>query len=287
MTEGTLLTPLSIVLAFIGVIEATLAFRVTGLQGQAQMVFVWFMVTFPAAVLIGFFYVQITSPVSWYPPSELNKTSMERLQFLDRSSQKLASIEFIDASNLAKSQTIGSVPPASQAIDLYKEGKYEQALSLFREALETYKQTPNPSKEQLREIAQTRANIGVTLSSSGRYSEALASLQASLEIYEKVGDELAIPAVLNNLASVYKNMGRYEEATAVYNRSLSLTEKSFGSAHPDVAITLNNLGSVYAAIGDYDKALALFQRSEAIYEKALGPDHPQIAASLNNLGSIY
>lgn len=144
MTEGTLLTPLSIVMAFIGVIEATLAFRVTALQGRAQMIFVWFMVTFPAAVLAGFFYIQITSPISWYPPSELNKTTTERLKFLDRSSQKLASIELIDAANVSKSRTIGSVPQASSAIELYQAGKYEEAVKLFREELTAQRQIPNP-----------------------------------------------------------------------------------------------------------------------------------------------
>jgi len=86
MNSDTLLTPLSIVMAFIGVIEATLAYRVTSLQGKAQMIFVCFLVTFPALVLIGFFYVQLTDPVSWYPPSELNKTSIEHLNFLKQKS---------------------------------------------------------------------------------------------------------------------------------------------------------------------------------------------------------
>jgi hypothetical protein len=54
------------------------------------------MVKFSAAVLVVFFYVQITSPISWYPPSELNKTATDRLQFLDHTSQKIASIEFIE-----------------------------------------------------------------------------------------------------------------------------------------------------------------------------------------------
>ena len=83
METQTILTPLSIVLAFIGVIEATLAYRVTSLQGKAQMIFVWFMVTFPALVLAGFFYVQLTAPLSWYPPSELQQASSDHLSFLD------------------------------------------------------------------------------------------------------------------------------------------------------------------------------------------------------------
>ncbi len=83
METETILTPLSIVLAFIGVIEATLAYRVTALQGRAQMIFVWFMVTFPALVLAGFFYVQLTAPLSWYTPSELQKASSDHLSLLD------------------------------------------------------------------------------------------------------------------------------------------------------------------------------------------------------------
>jgi tetratricopeptide (TPR) repeat protein len=273
-------------MAFIGVIEATFAFRVTALQGKPQMVFVWFMVTFPAAVLAGFFYVQITSPVSWYPPSELSKTSTEKLRFLGGSSQKLSSIEFIDASNPSKSKTIASAPQA-EAIDLYKEGKYEAAVNAFQKTLKIYQRNPNPSKEELPEIAQTKANIGVALSSTGKYPEALASLRESLSAYEKIGDKAAMPSVLNNLASVYKNMGRLEEAKAYYERSLTLTEELRGPNDPDAAIVLNNLGSVYVAMGDLDRALLLFQRSLSIYEKMLGPDHPQTAAALNNLASVY
>ncbi len=88
MTE-TLLTPLSIVMAFIGVIEATLGYRVVTLQGRAQMIFVWFMVTFPLLILVGFFYVQLTAPLSWYPPSELNKASLSHLEMLKQTSNKV------------------------------------------------------------------------------------------------------------------------------------------------------------------------------------------------------
>ena len=47
------------------------------------------------------------------------------------------------------------------------------------------------------EIAQTRTNIGVTFGSINQYPEALESLQAALEIYETLGDELAVPAILS------------------------------------------------------------------------------------------
>jgi len=287
MKDGTLLTPLSIVLAFIGVIEATLAYRVTSLEGTAQMIFVWFMVTFPAAVLAGFFYIQITAPLSWYPPSELNKTTTEHLQFLDKVSQKLISVEMLDNANLTKSKTVGGTPLTSQAIELYRKGEYQQALELFKKAIVLETESKQPSSTNSREVAQTQTNIGATLSSLGRYEEALAAFQRALHLYKQSGDESSIGVLLNNIGSVYKNMGRYEKAVEAYERSLEIAKKLYGNNHPDTAIIVNNLGSVYAAMGDYERALALFQQSLSVYDKILGPEHPQTATSLNNLASIY
>ena len=287
MNDGTLLTPLSIILAFIGVIEATLAYRVTSLDGTAQMIFVWFMVTFPAAVLAGFFYIQITAPLSWYPPSELNKTSKEHLQFLDKTSQKLISVEMLDTANLTQSKTIGGTPLTSQAIELYRKGDYQQALELFEKAITLETHNTLPSSIRTKDVAQTQTNIGATLSSLGRYDEALVAFQRALELYQQSGDESSIGVLLNNIGSVYKNMGRFEDAVEAYQRSLEISNKLYGSDHPDTAITINNLGSVYAAMGDYDRSLALFQQSLSVYEKILGPEHPQTATSLNNLASMY
>jgi tetratricopeptide (TPR) repeat protein len=220
MNGGTLLTPLSIVLAFIGVIEATLAFRVTSLDGTAQMIFVWFMVTFPAAVLAGFFYIQITAPLSWYPPSELDKASTKHLQFLDKSSQKLISVEMLDSANLSQSKTIGGTSLTSQAIELYRKGDYQQALNLFEKAVLLEADITAASGANVREVAQTQTNIGTTLSSLGRYEEAIVAFKRALELYQKSGDESSTGVVLNNIGSVYKNMGRYEEAVATYELSL-------------------------------------------------------------------
>ena len=173
MKDGTLLTPLSIVLAFIGLIEATLAYRVTSLAGTAQMIFVWFMVTFPALVLSGFFYIQITNPLSWYPPIELDKTSVERLKFLDRSPEKLISVQLLDETGNGSSKIFGeeaSLP--SQALNLYERGKYEEALDLFEAAVKQESQTKGVLPALQSEVAATHVNLGTTLSTLGRYEEA-------------------------------------------------------------------------------------------------------------------
>jgi len=224
MKDGTLLTPLSIVLAFIGVIEATLAYRVTSLQGNAQMIFVWFMVIFPALVLAGFFFVQITNPLSWYPPSELDKTSVERLQFLGNSSPKLLSFEVLSANEKGKSVTFAQEASiGTQALDLYEEGKYEAALKLFEKAVSI--KTANPEiRPNPSDLATTYVNMGTTLTSLGRLDEAEKQFQKALEIYEKIGDKASISISLNNLGSVYKARGQLDLAIDAFQKSLSISD---------------------------------------------------------------
>jgi tetratricopeptide (TPR) repeat protein len=287
MKDGTLLTPLSIVLAFIGVIEATLAYRVTALQGSAQMIFVWFMVIFPALVLAGFFYVQISNPLSWYPPSELDKTSVERLQFLGGSSPKLLSFEFLSGEKEGGSVTFAQEASlGSQALDLYEKGKYEEALKLFEKAVnvkgESEAAQSNPS-----DLAATYVNKGTTLTSLGRLNEAEESFQKAISLYESIGDTASLSIALNNLGSVYKARGDLNKAIEAYQKSLAISEKIFGSSHPDTATSLNNLASVYAAMGDLDKAESLFMKALEINKSIFGSEHPRTASSLNNLASVY
>ena len=57
-------------------------------------------------------------------------------------------------------------------------------------------------------------------------------------------------------------------------RSLAISEKALGPAHPDVAASLNNLAALYDAQGRYAEAEPLHQRSLAILEKVFGPQRP-------------
>jgi tetratricopeptide (TPR) repeat protein len=283
MKSGDFLTPLSIVLVFIGVIEATLAYRVTALSGTAQMIFVWFMVTFPALVLAGFFYIQITNPLSWYPPSELDRTTIERLQLLNGSGVKFLSTQLLSGTSTTKTSTMGveaSLPP--QADKLYQEGQYQEALRLYRAALDA------ASREgSIAEVAKITANIGVTLSSIGKYEEALAKFQRALEINREIGDRQSEGITLNNIASVYGNLGMYKEAEASYQAALEISRQTLGSEHPDTISQLSNLASLYANMDRLQESEALTQEALALSERVLGHDHPRTATILNNLGTLY
>jgi len=89
------------------------------------------------------------------------------------------------------------------------------------------------------------------------------------------------------LAELYREQGKYDDAEPLYKRALEISEKSLGSAHPDVASSLNNLASLYQHQGKYDDAEPLFKHALVIREKSLGSAHPDVASSLNNLASLY
>jgi hypothetical protein len=53
-----------------------------------------------------------------------------------------------------------------------------------------------------------------------------------------------VGASLNNLAVLLNETNRNAEAEPLYRRALTISEKSLGPDHPDVAYRLNNLATL-------------------------------------------
>ncbi|NEU73123.1 CHAT domain-containing protein [Hassallia byssoidea VB512170] len=173
-----------------------------------------------------------------------------------------------------------------QVLQLYKEGKYSQAIPLAERALEIREKLLG--KENL-DVAGSLNNLAFLYQHQGSYQKAEPLYVRSLAIFEKaLGKEHPLVATsLNNLAELYRVQGSYQKAEPLYLRSLAIDEKALGTEHPDVAIDLNNLALLYQAQGSYQKAEPLYVRALAIWEKVLGKKHPNVATSLNNLGVLY
>ena len=99
---------------------------------------------------------------------------------------------------------------------------------------------------------------------------------------ERVSD---ICLAVSTLLSQAGRYGLFNERLRL--RTLSISKKTLGLDHPDVATSLNSLGLLYQEQGDYVKTLPLHERALAIREKALGKDHPDVGMSLNNLAEMY
>jgi tetratricopeptide (TPR) repeat protein len=67
---------------------------------------------------------------------------------------------------------------------------------------------------------------------------------------------------------------------------LAISEKSYGTEHPMVAIRLNNLAALTYATNRLAEAEPLLRRALAIAENSYGQEHPDVAIKLNNLAQL-
>ena len=130
-----------------------------------------------------------------------------------------------------------------QGLSLYKAGQYEQAVPLWRKALELGEQEYGPVHPTTAGLINDLAQLYRLL---GRYAEAEPLYKRALAIREMAlgPDHPDVGESLNNLALLYKTQGRYSQAEPLYRRDLAILEKALGKAHPYVATNLNNLALV-------------------------------------------
>jgi CHAT domain-containing protein/tetratricopeptide (TPR) repeat protein len=173
-----------------------------------------------------------------------------------------------------------------QVVQLYKQGKYPEAIPLAERALAIREKTLGPAHPA---VAQSLNSLAELYRVQLQYSQAEPLFQRALAIREKAldPDHLDMSQSLNNLAFLYYEQGQYDQAKPLFQRALAIREKALGSDHLYVSASLNNLALLYYYQGQYGQAELLQQRVLAIREKALGSDHPYVAASLNNLALLY
>ena len=173
-----------------------------------------------------------------------------------------------------------------QVQELFKAGKYSEAIPLATQSLHLREKTFGPQHPA---TAQSLSNLGELYQSIGNYANAEPLLQRALKIREKaLGPEHPASAQsLNRLASIYYSIGNYTKAEPLLQRALKIREKALGTEHLDTGLSLNNLAQLYVRTGNYAKAEPLLQRALKIREKALGTEHPDTASSLNNLAQLY
>src|SRR4051794_11022777 len=82
-----------------------------------------------------------------------------------------------------------------------------------------------------------RAGRGGIRRARGEYDAAERELLEALALAEdRFGAwSIEVASVLNALGITYKYWGRFDDGLAVYTRALEITDRAFGSEHPDVA----------------------------------------------------
>ncbi|NEQ09701.1 MAG: tetratricopeptide repeat protein [Moorea sp. SIO4E2] len=101
-----------------------------------------------------------------------------------------------------------------QAIKLYQQGKYSEAIPLAERALEIRQEVLG---EEHLDVATSLNNLALLYKSQGRYAEAEPLYQQALALRKKLlgEDHPHVATSLNNLALLYKSQGRYVDILTV------------------------------------------------------------------------
>ncbi len=154
-----------------------------------------------------------------------------------------------------KVQTIIS---ASKA--LYKESKYNKAISLCEKSLNIAKNISYPLGEAESYFLMGRANN--KLNNSATALELFNDAQGIFQEQKRI-DRLA--SLYNNVGLIYKNLGRFSNAVQFLSRAYEYYQRLENRA--DAARVSNNLGSVYMRLGNHEKAAAAYFESLKFFEE--------------------
>ena len=212
------------------------------------------------------------------------------------------------------SQTQDPTALKERAYEIYETVGPREALPLFEQALELYRQAGDRSGEAItlglignchkrmgdyplaldfhdraltmkrelgdrREEGLTLSHIGLVYWEMGEYVMATDRFKASIDIANEIDDRRLRRSVLNNLSLVYDELGEYAKSLAGYKEALEAYEKD--ELHSGKADALANIGGTYLLLGHFRSALDYYRRALAIDRRL---DYkPGISASLGNI----
>lgn len=193
---------------------------------------------------------------------------------------KYDSAEFYgnEALNLAaKTENNGLVANAlaNSGLVKMKRGSLEEALELYNQALENFKESGKTSPVIFTNIANVYRKLG-------NYQKALEFHYQALEYYERNNQSYGMAICYNNIGIIHDYQKDYDKALDFYFKAIELqkTNRKYG-----LSLSYNNVGIIYKNKGEYQKALEYYLKSLKLKEE-LKNEH-EISGSYSNLGVLY
>nr|WP_235526292.1 tetratricopeptide repeat protein [Nostoc piscinale] len=142
---------------------------------------------------------------------------------------------------------------------IFSLGKYDEALKLYQQALDIYKQ--NNYKLG---VAVALNNIGRVYQNLGNYNQAIEFNQQALANYREVGDRTGEGVTISNLGQVYQKQNQYDKALGLYQQAVAIHREVEDKISE--AATLKFLGDVLAAQNQPPLAIAFYKQSVNLTE---------------------
>ena len=169
--------------------------------------------------------------------------------------------------------------PNQEVIQLYQQGRYEEALNTLNSARNLLSQTVETEKLTL---------LALLYAAKGDNRAAQPLYQKVLELMDITpAEDTDLTDSITSLAFLYTSQENYEIAELLYQQALDLRRKNLGEEHQDFADSLTHLALLQTAKSNHAGAEQFYQQAQKIYSTALGENHPYVATCLNNRAETY
>lgn len=163
---------------------------------------------------------------------------------------------------------------------LKKEGKLEQAISQYQQALAGFKKLGDRQQQ-----GKCYNNLGSVYTAKGDLRLALKSYQSSLQIYEELADATGQVKSHINLGNFYARQQQFQKAESHYARAIGFLDPE---DLKNSALLNMNLGGIHSEAnnpdGNLKKALEYYQVAAEAFAR-LG-DTYNLAGIANNIGVV-
>jgi len=160
----------------------------------------------------------------------------------------------------------------------YIRGEYEKSGDYFKEALSIAQQ------KQFSDLEANALNyIGKYYHTTGNFEESVLYYKRAIEIYKSRGNMLQSASVLLSLGKTYNNDGDLYMALRCYLDAYDACEKT--SDYINLADVCNHLGTIYLALEHPDRSME-YHRKALAYRVSLNTPEG-MANSFNNIGKVF
>ncbi|MBZ5663113.1 MAG: serine/threonine-protein kinase [Acidobacteriia bacterium] len=165
-----------------------------------------------------------------------------------------------------------------------KLGKFEQADSLLRSALDQRKSLFGADSQ---EVAESLTALGLLRSDQAHLEEAEQLVRQGLEMAKRhlPPNHPAIAKATLAFGKVLAERGSYDQAIHALNEAVRL-QSAPGVAPADLATSLSTLADAHYSAGHYDVCQSLYSRVLAMHRQIYGERHPLVADDLASMAAV-
>jgi signal transduction histidine kinase len=165
------------------------------------------------------------------------------------------SVELCEASG--NKETLADAKSNLAALS-YSEGKYEEAITLFKEAYQIDLKTGNISRQ-----SSSLNNLGRIYVDWGKYETGLENYFKSVSLLDSVADRKTMAVRYNNIGMVYQQMKKHGEAIRWIEKARVIDEAE------GMVLRLGtryfNMATSYTALKNYPIAKRYFEKADSFY----------------------